>query len=416
MQHFSLQKNIRYFLQMPMVLLLVVMILFFPHTLLAQNAVLVRDTAGQKDLVDLFKSTFHLQTKKNLSSSKRKVYYSFLPIGTSVPGGGQALVTSTTAAFYVGNNYRTSISTITFSPYITFNSRFGYTFKSNIWLNKNNWDVLGDTRFLFYPQYTWGLGGNTAKDHKILVNYKYIRFYQTFLRSIKPYFLAGFGYHIDNHLDVETINDSLGLKKFTHYHYGTNKNETYLSTGLSFNILYDSRKNAINPFPGYFANLVYRINPGFLGSKNNWQSLYIDIRKYISFSKLYQNQLALWSFYWSALNSHVPYLDLPSIGWDPYQQHSGRGFEQNRYRGKGLLYFESEYRRDITKDGLLGFVVFANIHSVTERYTNLFSYLHVGKGVGLRFKFNKLSRTNFALDYSFSKQYNGFAINLGETF
>ena len=390
--------------------------LLFSSPLQAQNSVLIRDTAEQKDLADLFKSTFHIKPKTKPPSGKRTVYYSFLPVGASVPGGGQALVTSTTAAFYLGDAKKTSLSSITFSPYITFNGRFGYTFKSNLWLNENKWDVIGDTRFLFYPQYTWGLGGKTKEDHKVLVDYKYIRFYQTFLRRIRPYFLAGFGYHIDNHIDVETLNDTIGLRKFTRYPFGTNDNETYLSTGLSLNVLYDSRKNAINPFPGYYANLVYRFNPGFMGSKNNWHSLYLDVRKYISFSKRHQDQLALWSFYWTALNSHVPYLDLPSIGWDPYQQHSGRGFDQNRYRGKGLLYFESEYRRDITSDGLLGFVVFANVHSVTERYTNRFTYLHVGKGVGLRIKFNKGSRTNFAFDYSFSKHYNGIAINLGETF
>jgi hemolysin activation/secretion protein len=126
--------------------------------------------------------------------------------------------------------------------------------------------------------------------------------------------------------------------------------------------------------------------------------------------------LAFWTFYWTALNSHAPYLDLPSIGWDPYQQRSGRGFEQNRYRGNRLFYLESEYRRDITPNGLLGFVLFANLNSVSEPVSDSFEYLHPAAGGGLRIKFNKHSGTNLALDYGLSKGYSAFYLNLGETF
>jgi hypothetical protein len=126
--------------------------------------------------------------------------------------------------------------------------------------------------------------------------------------------------------------------------------------------------------------------------------------------------LAFWYFYWTALKSHTPYLDLPSIGWDPYQQRSGRGFQQNRYRGNGLLYFESEYRRDILTNGLLGFVLFTNMSSISEPVTNQFAYLHIAAGGGLRLKFNKRSGTNISVDYGVSKNYSILYLNLGETF
>ena len=126
--------------------------------------------------------------------------------------------------------------------------------------------------------------------------------------------------------------------------------------------------------------------------------------------------LALWTFYWSVLDSHAPYFDLPSIGWDPYQQRSGRGFSQNRYRGTGLLYAEAEYRRDITGNGLLGFVLFANANTVSEPVTEKYIYIHPAAGAGLRIKFNKKSGTNIALDYGMSRSYRGIYLNLGETF
>ena len=126
--------------------------------------------------------------------------------------------------------------------------------------------------------------------------------------------------------------------------------------------------------------------------------------------------LALWSFYWAALNNNVPYLDLPSIGWDPYRQRSGRGFDQNRFRGKQLLYFESEYRKDITANGLLGFVLFANINSISTQADNEFTLPRPAAGAGLRLKFNKKSGTNIALDYGISSGHSGIYLNLGETF
>lgn len=162
--------------------------------------------------------------------------------------------------------------------------------------------------------------------------------------------------------------------------------------------------------------MVYRFSPQFLGSNTNQSSLYFDLRRYLVYSNVKQNMLAFWFFWWTGLNNNTPYLDLPSIGWDPYQQRSGRGFDQNRYRGKGLLYAETEYRKDITGNGLFGYVLFANINSVTEKNSNRYAYLHLAAGAGLRIKFNKSSATNIGIDYGFSKNYSGLYINLGETF
>jgi hypothetical protein len=71
-----------------------------------------------------------------------------------------------------------------------------------LWLNNNNWFIQGDTRFLIYPQDTWGLGGATQQNNKISVDYKYIRFYQSALKRITSYFFAGIGYDLDYHVEI----------------------------------------------------------------------------------------------------------------------------------------------------------------------------------------------------------------------
>ncbi|MBB6270515.1 hypothetical protein HDF26_000942 [Pedobacter cryoconitis] len=395
--------------------------LFITYNASAQNAsdaVLVktpvRDTSNKRDLIDIAKVLFKIKPGTKTREKPKKVFFSLLPIGANVPGGGRALITSTSAGFYLGDRKTTNISNVTFTPYWNFQGRFGLPLRSTIWLKDNSWTIQGDTRFLVYPQYTWGLGSG-HEDQKTLVNYKYVRFYQSALKQIRPYFYAGFGYNLDYFVNVRT--PDAGLQKFTGYNVGTEEGSNSFSSGISFNLLYDTRNNSINPLPGSYLNMTLRTNPKFMGSQTSWKSLYLDARKYISLNTKphQQNTLALWSYFWTGLNSGIPYLNLPSIGWDPYNR-SGRGMDQNRYRGKGLFYIESEYRRDITDNGLLGFVVFANATSVTEPENNMFKKIHPAVGAGMRIKFNKGSNTNIAVDYGVSKGYSGFQIGLGEAF
>jgi len=391
----------------------------FPCVLIAQTPVDTAnikdiDTTGQKDLIDVARSLFKFKHRK-YQKEQKEIYFSILPLSTNVPGGSKALVTSTTAGFYLGPRRTTYISSVTFAPYFNLKGRYGLPIHSSIWLNGNAWNIQGDTRFLVYPQFTWGLGGGQAEADKILVNYDYIRLYQSLYKRVTPFFYAGFGYNMDYYININT-NGPVGLTDFTGYKYGTGQGENSFSSGISLNLLYDTRQNSINPIPGAFANLIYRHNTKLLGSDNNTQSLYLDLRKYVSLTETGQkNQFAFWAYYWTTISSGTPYLNLPSIGNDPYQR-SGRGIEQNRYRGEGLVYFESEYRRDITANGLFGFVLFANVNSVSQLNSHALAYINPAGGGGLRIKFNKRSGTNICVDYGFSKGYSDLILALGEAF
>lgn len=393
-----------------------------PCLLLAQtptdSANVKVDTTGQRDLIDIGSGILKLKPRP-YDPNKKQVYFSILPISTSVPGGSAVLVTSTTAGFYTGNRKTTYLSSVTFAPYFNLKGRYGLPIHSSVWLPDNTYNIQGDTRFLVYPQYTWGLGGKRTEDDRLLVNFNYIRFYQSVLKRIKPYFYVGVGYDLDYYFSVNTKDNTnqTSLKDFTGYRYGTVDGNSF-SSGLTLNAVYDTRQNSINPIPGIYASFIYRHNAEFMGSDNNAQSLYLDFRKYIALGNKAgkkKNVLALWSYYWTTLSDGTPFLNLPSIGNDPYQR-SGRGIEQNRYRGENLLYFEAEYRRDITENGLFGFVLFTNFNSASEPNTHRFAYINPAAGGGLRIKFNKGSDTNIALDYGFSKGYNGLSIGLGEAF
>ncbi len=386
------------------------------HLLRAQTQVSMDSTLAhtlkinphRRDISDiLFPNS---QSNPKRLKSNDKIYFSLFPASV-VPRGGDASLSPLNNIFFLGERKNTSSSSITFTPYPEFDGRYVLPIRSSIWLKKNSWNIRSDIRFLIYPQDTWGLGGNTKESAKMYVHYNYIHFNHAALKKVGRYLFIGPGYDLNNHFHIRTDGDT--LTKFTGYSAGTGTSS--FSSGITLNLLYDARKNIVNPVSGFYGNIVYRNSARLLGSDDNWQSLFMDARKYFSFSKTNQNVLAFWAYYWTILSGNAPYFDLPATAWDPYT-NSSRGFQQSRYRGKGLLYVETEYRRDLTHDGLLGYVLFANIQSVTEPVANKFTYWHMGTGVGLRIKVNKLTNTNFDIDYAMSKNFSGFYLNFGEIF
>jgi hypothetical protein len=82
-----------------------------------------------------------------------------------------------------------------------------------------------------------------------------------------------------------------------------------------------------------------------------------------------------------------------------------------------MLYIEGEYRFGLTKNGLLGGVIFANTESFSEQGNDQFARIYAGYGAGLRIKFNKFSKTNLVFDYAFGTDGSrGLFLNLGEVF
>jgi hypothetical protein len=118
------------------------------------------------------------------------------------------------------------------------------------------------------------------------------------------------------------------------------------------------------------------------------------------------------------LSGELPYLALPSIGWDTYNR-SGRGYIQGRFRGENMAYGELEYRFSLLRSDLLGGVLFLNTTSVDNPYAGqaLFDRFAFGYGAGLRVKMNKETRTNICVDIGFGQQGSaGLYFGLQEAF
>jgi len=365
-----------------------------------------KDTVKQTDLIDFFVKTFKIKTNEAYRD-QRKIRFSLFPTqsGTS---GTKTVVTTFNISFRAGEPQNTNISTIYFIPYLSFSNQYGFQMQSNIWLRKNSWNFTGEYFILNFPQYTWGLGGNSPDSIKTLVDGKQVRFYQNALIKLIPNLAVGIGYALDVHYSMNPeIKQSIQIPDF--------KTQT-ISSGITLPVIYDSRRNSNNPEQGTLASLNYSVYDKTLGSTFDWQSLFCDLRTYLPVGADRRNILAFRSFYWTILSGHGPYLDQPSTRWEPAAGSASRGIQQGRYRSNAILYGESEFRFGISANGLWGGVLFANVTAPSEYGTQNFEYWHPAGGAGIRLKFNKYSRTNITLDYGMSKDYWSFYINIGEAF
>ena len=143
-----------------------ILIFILPVAVFAQTAssiipdtVKKADTIRQVDLIDIGKSLFHIRPTVIRTQGDQKVYFSILPISSTVPGGsGRALVTSTTAGTYLGPRKTTNLTSATFAPYWNFGNRFGLPLRNSIWFPNNTWTIQGDIRFFKIPAIHLGLG------------------------------------------------------------------------------------------------------------------------------------------------------------------------------------------------------------------------------------------------------------------
>jgi outer membrane protein assembly factor BamA len=189
--------------------------------------------------------------------------------------------------------------------------------------------------------------------------------------------------------------------------------------GITFNGLYDSRDNAVNPMHGSFAQLSFRLNPDLLSTRAS-SSLYYEYRTYFALRKTVQQQhtIALWTWGQFQTSGSLPYLALPSITWDMYNR-SGRGYIQGRLRGENFWYGEAAYRMPLTANGLFGAVAFFNLTTASNQLykQKLGDNFAPGYGLGFRIKMDKKTNTNITIDYGIGRNGNSaIYFNLQEAF
>ncbi len=367
------------------------------------------------DFIDVLHAVFrpaHLK-KDSIGKEQHGPDISFVPGVLYSLSTGVAVSVNTNATFH-SKNEKNNLSNLFANINYTQKKQAILQLVSDIWTKNNEYNINTNWSYLKYPQQDFGLGGYSSLDLIDQLDYSYIRLYQSVLKKIAPDIYIGPGINLDYHWNI-TDTSTINKPVYGAMQYGLPAKSN--TAGFVVTFLYDTRKNIVNPVPGSsLINLVYRDNVTWLGSNQHSQALLIEARKYVKLSAVNNNLLAFWTYNWLTLSGQLPYLDLPSTGWDTYN-NTGRGYIQGRFRGTQMLYFESEYRFGITENGLLGAVIFANAQSFSESPGGQIKTIAPGYGSGIRVKFNKHSNTNLSIDYGFGKGGSrGLFMNLGEFF
>jgi len=401
-----------------------------------------------QDATDLFVAV-GLSEPSEAAPEPYKPLLSILPVVGSNPTQGVLAGVAVIMGIYLGDPRTTTISNVSANVLYTTKNQFLSGINSVLMLENNEWQLQGDWRFLIFNQDTFGLGtGQTPISTGFTLNgygsttsiqgaqpmdLNLLRIRENFLKKAwLDSFYIGPGFSFDRYYAIHDKLLDLGASPpvvTSHYAYsralGFDPSQ-YNISGLSLNLLWDSRDSTINPYRGHYGSISYQWNPTWLGSAKDSSVLTLEYRGYFGLDPaIPRNVIAVWFVAQTTVTGQLPYLGLPAIGWDA-RNRTGRGYVQGRFRGTAELYGEVEYRFRITRNGLLGGVVFANVETFSSapvsylgffnQGENLFDHLRPAGGVGLRFMMSRQSRTNITLDFTVAEKTFGLYFGAGEAF
>ena len=372
-----------------------------------------------------------------------------VPVIGSNPSLGAFYGIGGTGAIFLGEPATTSVSSLNSSILFTTKNQFVASLKGTIMTPENGWEMLADFKYSFFSENTFGLGS----DHEQPVHeswnwggvqtagisgaqpmtFNQVKIYYTALKQVYDHVYIGMGYHLDDHYKIQDLSLELAAVEpviTSHYAYSQAHGfdpKKYITSGTSFNFVFDSRDHTMNPYKGAFLQFAYRVNPQFLGSAKNSQTLYLEARAYKKLStERPRHLIGFWGIANIVTSGEVPYLHLPASSYD-MRNRIGRGYVAGRFRGPGWVTAETEYRFPVTKNGLLGGVLFASatttsrdaatIGTTMVSKLNLFDAVRPAGGFGARVMLNRTGRLNLTMDMAFGQGgAKGFYFAVGETF
>lgn len=116
----------------------------------------------KRDILDVIHKIFHENDTLKTNRDK-KFAFSLLPAQVNVDSNS-GLVISFLTTFYLRDSETTKMSQVSFAPYFSFINQCVFPIQSYIYTQDNEWNFIGDYRFLIYPQATYGLGNHSTDE------------------------------------------------------------------------------------------------------------------------------------------------------------------------------------------------------------------------------------------------------------
>jgi len=391
----------------------------------------VRSVFKQYDFGDLMRNVFHPSRKAD--SLHKSSGITVVPNIAANPTIGAQLGIKAVAGVRLGGDPNTLLSVAATSASITTKGIIYFYVNHNVFTPGNKWNFQGNivVAKTTAPDYGVGighdLGGGDAADqvladpaHKLYAIHSfYFNVREKVYKKVAKNLFVGAGISAEIRSDInqkDTINNGTPFSVYNNQHGFPQ--DHYVSSGFLFNVEYTSRDNPNRAYKGIYFDAGVRINQTWIGSTKNAVQFTTDFRKYFSLSAVNpETVLAFWNWGSYLASGAIPYLELPGTARD-MSFRSGRGYTSQYFKSTEYNDTEAEFRFPILANKFISGVAFASMQTANDELgTKIFQVFQPGGGAGLRVLFNKVTRTNLALDYAFGKFGNrGFFLNLNESF
>ena len=378
---------------------------------------------GQVDVFDLWRKLRNKEPAPDDASwDYRKAMKAFAPVIGAKPSSGALIGVAGNVAFYRGDPSTTHISSVVTSLTFSTKKQTSLTDRMAIFARNDRVRYDADHRFQWTSLETNPLGTSADTADSIQTGFDFFRLHHSAYYRVRPSLFAGGGVYFDTHTSVGPHDDEAAWQQSAYVTYSEAHGlplDSQSSAGASVDLMWDSRDSFINAQRGWFAKIGYRaLFDGFLGGDSHWERVNLDLRTYQPVTASRRHKIAVWLLADLVVDGVAPYFDLPATGQDTYGR-SARGYREGQFRGERLAYGEIEYRGTLTRNGLLGMVVFINTTTASnlESGETLFDSFATGGGAGLRLSINKRSKTNLCFDVGFGKSGSkGLYLSIQEAF
>jgi len=379
---------------------------FYIGFLLFAGIILSAPAKGQKKLMD---KMIHKFLSNDKDTVKKNTFFPF-PVASMSPETGLEYGGAALYSFYLDKTDTvTRVSTINIMATHTTHNQSKAKIVSDIWSRDNKYHYSSELRYWDFPYSFYGIGANTWKSDKELINEKRARLaFAADKRVAAHYYLGlqtGFEYFKNEGTDPDGIfsdNAYFGKSGGKRIYFGLRQS-------------YDTRDKVTYTTKGLYGNLQVNYTPDFFKgqSYSGWQMIF-DGRYFTSLSK--KVILAFNGVYEGIYGNQVPFYLLSQLGGENMM----RGYYQGRFRDQNMAAFQTELKyRFIPRFAIVGF---GGAGTVFGEQPLTIHHFKPNYGAGIRYFFDLNKDLSLRIDYGFGEKragegrLSGFYFSMDEAF
>jgi outer membrane protein assembly factor BamA len=280
--------------------------------------------------------------------------------------------------------------------------QFNVYLKPEIYTKSNGLIFTGRFRYERTPQLFYGIGDNTDAAAGESYTPRIFTLQFGVKRRILSGLFGGLEFEFER-VTMETVvaGGLLASGTVTGSHGG-------LIAGFGADLDWDTRDSVLFPLRGALLQLAAHAYGITAGSDFSFNRVELNLRKYMPTGL--RSAVALQAYVCST-GGEVPFYKLALLGGDSLL----RGYYRGRFRDKGLIVVQGEYRTLVTKRiGVAGFAGLGDVFPGLEGLGR--GRLKFSVGSGLRYVINKRDGTTVRLDMAWGKESFGLYITAQEAF